>query len=89
MCPFRFGMGRNDTHGILTDKIPLVVTNCGDNSIAHGGNGSYISYMDAYGEGYAAFHRGVDRDLNPWAEGLREYRQWFRGWDDAARASQR
>jgi hypothetical protein len=43
--------------------------------------------VDAYGEGYNAFHRGVDRDLNPWAEGSRGRRDWFRGWDDLARAS--
>ena len=43
--------------------------------------------MDAYGEGYAAFHKGVDRDLNPWAEGLRQWRDWFRGWDAAYRVA--
>ena len=43
--------------------------------------------MDAYGEGYNAFHKGIDREFNPWAEGCRGYYDWFKGWDAAARAS--
>jgi ribosome modulation factor len=43
--------------------------------------------MNAYGEGYEAFHRGVDRERNPYATGLSWWRQWFEGWDAAFRAS--
>jgi hypothetical protein len=46
MCSFfRFGMGRNDSYGILPHKVSAVVTNCGDNSIAQPGNGSYNTDM--------------------------------------------
>lgn len=45
--------------------------------------------MDAYGEGYNAFHRGVDRDRNPHLEGGQWYADWLCGWDDAARQSMR
>jgi hypothetical protein len=43
MCSFfRFGMDRNDSHGILPHKIPPVVINYGDNSIATVAINSYI-----------------------------------------------
>jgi hypothetical protein len=45
--------------------------------------------MDAYGTGYAAFHRGVQLRDNPYLEGSRWFREWERGWSAAARASQR
>jgi hypothetical protein len=44
--------------------------------------------MDGYGEGFNAFHRGVDRRNNPYAEGARAYYDWFKGWDAAARQSE-
>jgi len=43
--------------------------------------------MNAYGEGHQAFYDGIDRNRNPWAEGLRAWREWFEGWDAAARSS--
>jgi len=45
--------------------------------------------MTAYSEGYQAFHDGIDRNLNPWADGGREWSQWFEGWDAAFAAAGR
>lgn len=46
-----------------------------------------LTTMGTYSEGYEAFHRGINRSSNPWAEGGREWKQWFEGWDTAERSS--
>jgi len=42
---------------------------------------------DAHHEGFKAFCRGVARRDNPWVAGLREWQEWFSGWDSARRQS--
>ena len=44
--------------------------------------------VNTYSEGYTAFHNGIDRNCNPWVEGGREWREWFEGWDAAARSQE-